>query len=244
MKYQNIYLLIAVLCLLSSCQKEGVTEYDSSMHYIYIPSVEKNIKDINLKTFSFKHHVGVDDYEIQFPVKLAGYKLDEDKIFRVEVVNDEEATTASSENYTLPREQIFHAGVFEDVVKVILHRTAILAEKEVKITFRLVPNENFKLADYMGDVYYNYAAKSITATVTFSDKISKPEWWNTRITNLFLGEYSDKKYQYFIESTNVSDLTGLGYTEIRELALKFKKDLELHDDWLDENDNPITVPVN
>lgn len=243
MRYKNIYLLIFPLLAFCACQKEELTEYNQSLRYLYIPTV----KEANLKSFSFQHHLGEVDYEIQFPVKLAGQKLSEDKTFVLEVVEGEEFTTALPGDYTLPREQVFHAGVFEDVIKLTLHKTDNLKnDREVTLTMRLVPNETFALGEYMGDSggIATTTKESITATITFNDKISQPDWWNDRITKLFLGVYSDNKYSYFIMSTGVSDLTGLDFTKIRELALHFKNDLPNHPDWKEANGEPIIVVVN
>jgi len=241
MKLKKIYLQIFALLAFCSCQKEDVTMYDQFSHYLYIPTEN----EVNITTFSFQHHLGVEDYEIQFPVKMAGQKLPEDKTFLVEVVNDEKSTTALPGDYTLPREQVFHAGVFEDVIKFTIHKTENLkAGNEVTLTIRLVSNENFGVAEYIGDADDKWTAESVTAKITFSDNISKPEWWDTRITNHFLGKYSNAKYSYFIMSTGVSDLSGLDFTEIRELVLQFKNDLLLHPEWTEANGDPIIVVVN
>lgn len=241
MKLEKIYLQIFALLAFCSCQKEDVAEYNLSSHYLYIPTAD----EVNIVTFSFQHHLGMDDYEIQFPVKLAGQKLTEDKTFLVEVVNDEKSTTALPGDYTLPQEQVFHAGVFEDVIKIAIHRTENLkAGNEVTLTIRLIPNENFGIAEYMGQSDDTWTTESVTAKVTFSDNISKPEWWDDRITNHFLGEYSNAKYSYFIMSTGISDLSDLDFTELRKLALEFKSDLLLHPEWTEENGDPIIVAVN
>lgn len=241
MKFKNIYLQIFALLAFCSCQKQDIAEYNQSLHYLYIPTED----EVNIATFSFQHHLGVEDYEIQFPVKLAGQKLAEDKTFLVEVVNDDKSTTALPGDYTLPREQVFHAGLYEDVIKFTIHKTENLkADNEVTLTIRLVPNENFGIAEYMGDVDYIVAKESITAKLTFNDKISKPEWWDDRITKHFLGEYSDAKYSYFIMSTGVSDLSNSDFTEIRKLVLQFRDDLLLHPEWTEANGDPIIVAVN
>ncbi|MCE8953310.1 DUF4843 domain-containing protein [Bacteroides thetaiotaomicron] len=241
MKLKKIYLQIFALLAFCSCQKEDVTIYDQFSHYLYIPTEN----EANIATFSFQHHLGVEDYEVQFPVKMAGQKLEEDKIFLVEVVNDEKFTTALPGDYTLPREQVFHAGVFEDVIKFKIHKTDNLkADNEVTLTIRLVSNENFGIAEYIGDPDYKWAEESVTAKITFNDKISRPEWWDDRITNYFLGEYSDAKYSYFIMSTGVSDLSDSDFTETRKLVLQFKNDLLLHPEWTEANGDPIIVAVN
>lgn len=96
----------------------------------------------------------------------------------------------------------------------------------------------------MGQSDDTWTTESVTAKVTFSDNISKPEWWDDRITNHFLGEYSNAKYSYFIMSTGISDLSDLDFTELRKLALEFKSDLLLHPEWTEENGDPIIVAVN
>lgn len=126
-----------------------------------------------------------------------------------------------------------------------IHRTENLkAGNEVTLTIRLIPNENFGIAEYMGQSDDTWTTESVTAKVTFSDNISKPEWWDDRITNHFLGEYSNAKYSYFIMSTGISDLSDLDFTELRKLALEFKSDLLLHPEWTEENGDPIIVAVN
>lgn len=241
MTYKSIYIWLVSLLVLSSCQKEGLTDYDQSLRYLYIPTIE----DANLATLSFQHHLGVEDYEIQFPVKLVGQQLTEDQTYLIEVVNDEKLTTAKPEDYTLLKEQVFHAGVFEDVVKLTLHKTDNLKdEKVLSLTIRLVPNENFDVGHYMGDPLHKWTNESLTASVTFNDKISRPDWWNDRITKRFLGTYSDNKYRYFIESTGVSDLTDFSFTELRTLSLQFKADLVKHPEWKEEDGSPIIVVVN
>lgn len=106
MKLEKIYLQIFALLAFCSCQKEDVAEYNLSSHYLYIPTAD----EVNIVTFSFQHHLGMDDYEIQFPVKLAGQKLTEDKTFLVEVVNDESLRLHYLETIHCHHNRLFHAG--------------------------------------------------------------------------------------------------------------------------------------
>lgn len=226
------------LLLFVSCTQEDLMKYDQSERTLYIPSLGS---DQAPPFYSFRHHLDVDNCEALFLVKLNGQLLEEDKKYKVEVVK--EKTTALPEDYTLVSEQVFHAGVWEDYVRVILHRTAHLAVEQVGLTIRLVPNENFGLSHYIGDTDFNYIpVESLSFTINFSDMISKPEWWDDRITSFYLGEYTDDKYTYFMESSKVSDLTGYSSTEIRKMVLKFREDIEANQ-WIDSATGSLITVV-
>lgn len=230
-----IFILSVLFLALSACNKEGLTLYDSSAHYLYIPDKE----DVNITSMTFKHHPDVENYDVLFDVKLVGASLIEDQAFAVEVVVDE--TTAAVEDYTVEKEQLFHAGVFQDKLKITLHKTSHLDKETVKVTVRLVPNKTFGLAEYLGSSSYTEA---ITASVTFDNKLSKPLWWTKDIEINYLGKWTATKYLYFIESCNgeVLDLTGYDPDEVRLLAKKFKEDIK-DNGWLDDDGQLISIPV-
>lgn len=230
-----------LILLLASCSQDDLMKYDLSTHSLYIPIGDKTAR-IDTAFFSFKHHLNVDEYKVRFLVKLNGPLLEEDKTFKVEVL--EEKTTALPEDYTLATEQTFHAGVWEDSIYITLHRTPHLATDLVRLTIRLVPNDHFDVAPYIGDTNFNTISReTITASISFCDMISKPEWWDERITNFYLGEYSDNKYRYFIISSGVTDLTGYSSTEIREMLIKFKDDIS-DNNWTESDGSLITIVIN
>ena len=230
-----IFILSILFLVLSSCGKEELARYDAATHYLYIP----NDEDKHITSMTFKHHPNVDDYDVFFEVRLAGLYLEEDKSFAVEVVSDE--TTASAEDFTVEKLQTFHAGVLKDNLKITLHKTAHLDNETVKVAVRLVPNETFGLAEYLGTNEYT---KAITASVSFDNKLSKPLWWDQNIVDNYLGEWTATKYLFFIESCGgeVLDLTDYDADEIRLLAMKFKKDIKVNG-WCEDDGQPITVPV-
>ena len=249
MKKKCIWGFSFLFLLMGSCAKEEIMSYDVSEHSLYIP-VEKDIDIFNtvrLDTalFSFRHYAGVDDYDIRFLVRLAGKTLEEDRTYSLKVVEDK--TTASPEDYTLATEQVFHAGVWEDYLTITLHRTPHLSEGWKRVTVQLVPNDNFLIADYIGDSNFSIVnIPSNAVTVLFSDLISKPDWWDDRITDFYLGEYSDRKYERFIEATGVSDLSGYSSIELVEIINHFKDELAKHEGdpyWQEENGDPITVKI-
>lgn len=234
----NKYLYLSIILFsLSACTKEGVQMYDANARYLYIP----NEDGVNQLTFTFKHHSDdVRSYDLFFDVKLAGLVLEEDKTYGVEVVEDE--TTADVADYTVDKQQIFHAGKFSDQLKVTVNKTAHLDTEVVNLTVRLVPNETFGLAEYLGE---KMNEKAITATVTFSNKMSKPDWWDDDIIQNYLGEWSEFKYQRFIDSCDgeVLDLSEMSADEKSVLALKFKDDIRIYD-WRDPDTNELLeVPI-
>ena len=207
-----IFILGIIILSLCACSKEGLTQYDAAKNYLYIP----NDKYMDTTFVTFKHHPGIDDYDVFF-----GIQLIEDKSYSIEVVKDK--TTAKVEDYTLDTEQIFHAGVLKDQLKITLHNTAHLLNETVRVTLRLTPNENFGVADYLGE---------------------SESWWNSDIEMNYLGEWTPIKYEKFIESCGgeVLDLSEYEGYQIMELAVKFKNDIEKYG-WKDKDNELIDLPI-
>ena len=123
-----------------------------------------------------------------------------------------------------------------------MHNTAHLLNKTVRVTLRLTPNENFGVADYLGES--ESRAQSLTASVAFDNQISKPSWWNSDIEMNYLGEWTPIKYEKFIESCGgeVLDLSEYEGYQIMELAVKFKNDIEKYG-WKDKDNELIDLPI-
>lgn len=244
-----IYTLLC-LCTLFSCSNEGVDQFDTSKHYLYIKAMEGQQKDTLF--VSFKHHMGINKYQVKFPVHLMGNMLNTDLNYKLEIVEDE--TTACNEEYELDLNPIFHANVWTDTIRFYIVKTPRLDNESVRLTFRLVPNNNFIIADYMGidsDPWFGNMRASHKASVTFNNKISKPLWWDDDITNRMLGKYSDIKYERFIEVTNGkgSNLKELSETERRILIRQFKAKLDSvkpedpdYDHWCEADGQKIEIP--
>lgn len=244
-----LFTILSLLTLgLTSCKEDSIDLFDTSTHYLYILSDERSDKDSVFT--SFKFYVGAQDHIVKFPVQLAGLPLTEDKKYKVEVVSQE--TTALPEDYSLDTEQIFHAGLWTDTLQIKLIRTAHLAQTDVTLTVRLVENENFKVGDLLEkdpEGSSTYSKGSLKATVTYNDKLTKPEWWKDDTEKLLLGTYSDIKYERFIEVTGVSDLSTKSEMEKRILVGQFKTELDKHNDpsapdyahWCEADGTKITV---
>ncbi|MBE5694426.1 MAG: DUF4843 domain-containing protein [Bacteroides sp.] len=233
-----LYIMLIPFLALVSCNKEDVTKFDTNERYLYIPNEDK----VNELLTTFKFFPDQEDVDVLFDVNLVGSALVEDQAYAVVVVDT--STTAPKENYTVEKLQMFHAGKYTDQLKITLHKTALLDDKEVKVTVRLEPNENFGLAEYMTSA----SRQSLTAVVTFSNKYIKPLWWDENIVNNYLGKFDEKgiKYQYFIEFCDgeILDLTDMSADDRFILARNFKKYLT-ENDLRDENGNPMadSIPV-
>lgn len=226
---------IGVLLALAACSTDEIMTYDTSKRSLYVPTTDGQ----DSIEVSFKHYIDINDYEVKMPIRMNGTFLEEDAVYRLEI--DEELTTAKPEDYTVSLEQVFHAGVVEDSMSVTLHRTAHLSSEKVRVAFRLVPNETFGVAEYMGNAGMGSVPRvSSIIKVRFSDMLSQLEWWDSRITNRYLGQYSDKKYEYLIISCGMSDLSGCSTTELRKIMEKFKDDIRING-WTEEDGTPIEI---
>lgn len=230
-----IGLIILLISFLTACSPEDLMLYDASMRSLYVNTDE----GADSTEFSFKHHLGADEYVIRMPVYMNGLPLEEDKTFNVVV--DKDLTTARAEDYSVELEQIFHAGILQDYVSITLYRTNHLATDKVRVALRLVPNETFSVSEYIGDPgSTSLPRESDVVRVIFSDMISKPDWWDDRITMYYLGEYSDEKYTYFIESSGRTDLEGCSSSDIRLILQKFREDIRING-WTEADGSPIEI---
>ena len=246
-KYMGIAGLL--LLLFSACSKDEIMQYDTNTHWLYVPtfSLDEEIgtQDQRRDTMemSFQHYLNITELEVQMPVCLIGPYLTEDKTFQIEI--DEEETTAEPGDYTVDLEQVFHAGVLEDYVHVTLHKTPHLENDKVVLQLRLVANENFGIAEYIGEWGQNTYTplESTTIRIVFSDIISRPDWWDENMVGFYIGDYSDEKYRRFIESSGRTNFDGCSSTDIRKILLKFKEDI-LANGWTEADGSEMIIPIN
>ena len=55
--------------------------------------------------------------------------------------------------------------------------------------------------------------------IVFNNVVSKPEWWTTQVTRVYLGTYSRKKYEEFVKCTGVTNFGALNTAEKRAYSL-------------------------
>ena len=221
---KNYILFFAMILGAISCTKDEVEVY-SAGRYLYFPNSKNGVDTV---AFSFSHYPGVREREVAFPIALTGNPLSEPLEYKLEVVDS--LTTALPEDYELAEALMFSANVTVDTLKIRCKNVREeLTSKKVQVTYRIVGNDNFTPG---------LSGKHMVRVV-FENIVSKPLWWNGDIEKLLLGKYSPKKYEHFIIATNVSDLTDMSMSEIRELTMIFKKYLIENDIMEEDNETPM-----
>lgn len=218
----KIYICFLSLFMISlfSCTEKVIEPY-SDPNYVYFAN---NSKDTTNFSFFFYN----DAEEVSFPieVKYAGNLLTKDTRFKV--VIDEEGTTMDPRFVEIPEFFILKPSTEVD-------EDGQLVSQKVNIKFindvHFEDNKDtlaIKIIDggdclSVGTREYGYAIFVVTAAA------AKPIWWDEDITDVYLGVYSDKKYEHFMIATGVFDLTDLTSGIIRDYSLKFKRYLEKHE---------------
>lgn len=223
---------VFLLLMFASCSTEGFKTYDGGNFLFF----SKNF-DQDSTMVSFFFHPGETELIIPLQVDLSGLPLSEAKEYRVVVVSEE--TTVHVANYKL--EGPFKFGVNRDTdslyVKVI--KSDDLDTKKLNLVIEILENENFTPG----------VSSHGKAKIVLTNIASKPDWWDSKIEKAYLGKYSDKKFQLFIQVTGVTDLTGRGASEITAWALALKYYLQKHIDagnppiYDEDNNEVMKVPV-
>ena len=202
----------------ASCSKEEVAVYDTegSNFIEFVAPTE------DTASFSFMFHPSVaagGAYDLAIPVKILGQAKNYDREYKVIVV-DSLTSAKEGTHFAMPEKVVVRAGNFVDTLIVKLFRTADLKTSVVSLGIRIENNSEF----YAGQVAYRESIWFI------NDSFAKPAWWTDYATDrynsveyIYLGTYSDKKYELLIQVTGVSDWTDLSNDERRILALQFKR---------------------
>jgi len=226
MKYNIILLTAIVFTLFAStgCEEQMLKTYDGD----YFVQFEKTISDSTNVSFMF--YPGRD--YIDFPVVLELVGVASESNFNYRVVVDPEYTTASAQHYSVPAEQIFRAGRYIDTLYVRLNKTADLNQNQVRLVLRIESTSDLKVGK----------VEQSAAVIWMTNTLAKPLWWNSDIDSYYLGTYSNKKYELFIQVTGIFDLSGVDASLRRSYALQLKQYLS-ENPTLDENNQYIEVPV-
>lgn len=226
---KQIYYLIGTL-LLTACSKDKIDTFDSTQEYLHFQN-----SYMDSLSYSFFYYPDSTSLIIPLEVRLIGNKTDFDREFSLDIFQEE--STVSPEHYDFPGTFIFHANHVLDTIYIQINNRADLKDKEVKLSIQIKPSANF----LPGQREYTYNI------IRFSDIITQPSWWNEKITDNYLGKYSEKKFREFIKVTGTGDLTDLQPDEIWYLARTFKYYLASQEKAgtpvIDEDGNNMTVTV-
>ncbi len=220
-----------VSLLLFSCQEEKIELYNAG-HYVQFTTADKDTANI-----SFFLYPKLEEIKVPLEVRLIGKMPEAGLNYRIEVVKNE--TDAPADCYSLPSSFTFKAGQPLDTAFITFYKKPELKTEKKKITLQILASDEVLPGQT------NYTKR----TFYVSDIISKPAWWNDRITNYMLGKYSDKKYRLFIEITGEGELGKYSEYIQRNYILQFKYYLIMKknegDPVLDDDGSDMlsTVPI-
>ena len=135
--------------------------------------------------------------------------------------------------YDISLSPVFKEGVYSDNLVVTLHNVPELQEEKC-IVLRIENNENFLQGpeDYLTSIIY------------VSDILSRPDWWDSDFETIFLGPYSDIKYEHFIIATGISDLSDMSVPDIQayvRMYVSYLQQLDAEGTPLYESDGQTKV---
>lgn len=238
---------ISSLLTLTSCEEKGLMVNSNDIAYLRFG--KDMTKDTT--TVSFMVYNEGEDAVIPIEVSIRGKVQDADLPFTVSV--DKSRTTLPDHLFELPTDCKIRKGLLTDIIYVTLKNDPMLKENIKVLALQVDEEEGIK----QGDRSYARALISVT------DKLFKPDWW--RINDIgsldspsnsvdwyYLGEYSEKKYDMFLDELKKDNVVfdGKDKQVLRKYALRLKntlKDMNAgknEEDWVkDENEVIISVPV-
>jgi hypothetical protein len=222
---KKIATLIAFTCWLVACREAEIPVYHGDNYIQFV----KNLAT-DSTTVTFLYAPAATELHSELVVKMTGAPALEEQPYTLSI--DRQFTTAEEGvHFRLPDKTAFKAGAMRDTLSITFCRVPEMKTRTFRLVLRVGANNHF----LPGQREYQYKVFLV------HDKISKPEWWDRRVEQLYLGTYSDLKFQHFIEVTGGGDMTGASASEIRINALKLKYWLE---EWKFEHDGEPVREVN
>jgi hypothetical protein len=212
------YLVISLLFLpFAGCETEEVPLYDASN---YISFTTRQQDTVILSFFLLGN---LSEYDYPVVVRYTGIPVTTPRPFIASVVS--EATTMPGDKISFPPALLFQPMQMLDTFHVKLTNFDGLQATSKTITIALQENDHFLLGDK------NYRVLHVVV----NDNVARPDWWNSRVENYFLGSYSDKKFRKLMEVVR-PDLSDTSESWIRAWALEFK----IYLSRMTEENTPVT----
>lgn len=214
---------IGLLLLVSACEEKELQIYKSDSFV----SFTKSNSDTTVFSFFFYR-----DDVVEYPliVRLTGEPR-EARTFKL--VANKELTTLRDELYVLPEYYTFREGMLQDTIKITLKNHTDLLTNQYLLVLELKD----------GDGLFSAGGSFGQTILKVSDKAEQPDWWDKYFTRDYLGNYSRKKFELFIQVTGEGDLGDKTAGEKRVLALKFKHWLEAQKPAIYDEDNEEEMVV-
>lgn len=195
-------------------REQFVISESGSGSYVRLDTVSLNLS----------YYPGINEVRHPFKIRLIGNVLSEDTEYAMMKIDS--LSTAKEEMVSLPDRLLFKKGVVVDSLWVTIHKDKVETGGEYYVTYKLIENENFTIG------YTGYTM----VKVRFNNLVQAPLWWDEDIVNIFLGEWSQEKFETLVQVTGLFTFEGLSETEKRKYSLQLKE-------YIEENNLPMTVPV-
>lgn len=216
--------LLGLFLFLSSCEEKELQIYHSVSYVSFLDRPDTAV-------FSFFFYK---DDVVEYPmiVRLTG---DPGKERTFKMVANKELTTLSEDLYDIPEYYTLPEGMLQDTITITLKNHADLLANQYLLVLELKD----------GDGLYSAGGSTARAYIKVSDKAEKPDWWDGYFERDYMGKYSRKKFELFIQITGEGDLNDKTEGEKRVLTLKFKHWLEAQNPPIydDENEEEMVVTV-
>lgn len=227
---------VGSMCM-QSCDTEGTDSYGQE-RFLYFERLVKRPTEtsyewvrVDTAVISVAHYPNMEQIEHPFRICLVGDMLTADAEYKVTVVDT--LTNMGEGMITFPEKLIFKKGVTADSLWLTIHSDKVPEGGEFYVTVRVVENENF------GVGYKGYT----DVKLWFNNKNSKPDWWDDRVVEVYLGEWSPEKFETLVIATNgITSFEGLFAGEMRRYSLMLKDYIE-ENGITEKNGDPMIVPV-
>ena len=227
-------LLFIVLVAISSCALDEIETYNGKNLLYFEDESWENSEVIIVDTVEISSTLfpGQKTYTHYFLIHRIG--MPKAAEFRVEIDDTLSEGDDISSYISVPEISTFKDGQESDSLAVTFNIEAIKAGERGSITYRLVKTDFFDI----------YDEEFSTVKIWFNNIPTKPLWWDNRISQVFLGEYSVKKLSEFILFTGVADFTSLPDDNKRyRLCREFKKHIA-ENGITEEDGSPMIIPAN
>ena len=212
MKKIIISLLSITFLWCLSCQEDTIDTYDpTGVNYVQFARAGQDSMTVSF-ALSPSSVLTLDSLVL---VRMSSLPYSDGRSYKI-VVDPEFTTAQEGVHFRLPATTSFKAGEVTDSLAITFLRHPDMKNNRFRLVLRIEKNEHFGV----GQIDFLYKV------IWVHDQLSQPAWWTTSIANSYLGAYSDKKFQFLIDVTEVSDLTDATPSVLRVTALQLKYYLE------------------
>lgn len=196
--------VLAIAFAFVACKKDDILVYNSdrpALNFVktyFIPSLNDLNKGLDTLKLAAVFYAGQDQTDFKLPVQLSGAVTGHDRTYSVRVSTEKSyGDLVEGVHFTLPSEQILHAGQYADSAIVHANIAKLRADKvSGTLVLELVPGENF------GVGLDNY--QSIGLQMSGEGFSSQPVFWNRNNLNEYGGTYTSVKAEKYVELNGIT----------------------------------------